>query len=122
MKSLCWFVNRDNSAQGLIQGWNRSIGFDIEETAPFSIEVRDGKVSLQAGKYEKADLVIRTTKENFQRVLKGEFQFEEAFIRKKFEAIGPVHDAAKFKRMIGLVFESNKMLIKSFRFTVGRFL
>jgi putative sterol carrier protein len=117
-----WLANRNKEAQKLMGGWNRTIQFDIEGAPPFFIGIQEGRGSLGKGTCDKPNLTMKTTEGNFRRMLRGEIQFEEAFVRKQFEAIGPVHDAARFKRVVGLVLESHGRLIGTFRSVFGRFI
>ena len=122
MRMVYWLANRNKEAQALMRGWNRKIQFEIEGTAPFYVEVQEALASLHKGTQERPDLVMKATGDNFRRMLRGEIQFEEAFLRKQFETIGPVHDAARFKRIVGLVLESHSGLISTFRFLFGKFI
>ena len=122
MKMLFWLANRNREAQALMRGWNRKIQFDIEGLPSFIVTIQDGRASIVERNHGTSHLTMKTTENNFRRMLRGEIQFEEAFLRKQFEAIGPVHDAARFKRIVGLVLESHSGLISVFRTLFGRFM
>ena len=122
MKVVFWYSNRIGEAKALMKGWNRKVQFDVEGMSPFYVMVQEGRSSLSKGKAEKPDVVIKANKNNFKKILRGELKFEEAFVRKQFEAIGPIHDAAKFKRIVGIVLESHKGSISVFQWLVGKFI
>ena len=122
MRILFWLANGNKEAKALMRGWNRTIKFDIESTAPFYVKIQEGLASVIRGSCEKPDLIMKASNSNFRKMLKGEIQFEEAFLRKQFDAIGSIHDAARFKRIIGLVLESHSRLISAFRLFVGKFI
>ena len=122
MRAACWLANWTKAVQTLIKGWNRSINFEVEGLDSFHLKVKEGAVFFYKGPHGKPDLVIKSTKKNFRGMLRGDFQFEEGFVRKKFDAMGPVRDAAKFKRMMGLIIESHPWFFSMFRMVFGRFL
>ena len=120
MKILFWLANKNKEVKALLRGWNRTIKFDIESTAPFYVKTQDGFASVVKGNFEKPDIIMKATNSNFRRMLKGDIQFEEAFLRKQIDAVGSIHDAARFKRVIGLVLESHSGLIAAFRMSFGK--
>ncbi len=120
MKILFRLANKNREVKALMRGWNRTIKFDIDSTAPFYVKTQDGFASVVKGNYEKPDLTMKATNSNFRRILKGDIKFEEAFLRKQIDAVGSIHDAARFKRIIGLVLESHSGLITAFRLFIGK--
>ncbi len=121
MKVVFWRANRIKEARALMKGWNRKIQFDVEGMNPFYVMVQEGLASLVKGGYENPDLTIKATTKNFRKILEGEIKFEEAFLLKQVEAIGSIRDAAIFKRIVGVVLESHKGLISTFRWFFGKF-
>lgn len=122
MRVAFWLANRNEQARKLMQGWNRNVQFQIDKVAPFYVLIRDGSAVVSPGLCENPNLVMKASEASFRRMLRGEIQFEEAFIRKQIEAIGSVHDAARFKRIIGIVLERHAPLISVFRSVFGRFI
>lgn len=122
MKMLFWYSNRIGEAKALMKGWNRKVQFDVEGMNPFYVMVHEGRASLLKGKAEKPDVVMKANKNNFKKILRGELKFEEAFVRKQFEAIGSIHDAAVFKRIVGIVLDSHKGTISILQRLVGKFI
>ena len=120
MKILFWLANKNKEVKTLLGGWNRTIKFDIDSTTPFHVKTQDGFASVIKGNCEKPDLIMKATNSNFRRMLKGDIKFEEAFLRKQIDAVGSIHDAARFKRIIGLVLESHNGLITAFRLSFGK--
>lgn len=122
MKIAFWLANKNKEAKALMRGWNRKIKFDIEGTHAFYVNVQNGSASLIKGDCNNPDLVVKASNSNFRRMLRGEIQFEEAFLRKQIDTVGSIHDAARFKRIIGLVLESHSGLISVFRLLFGKFI
>ena len=120
MKILFWLANKNKEVKTLMGGWNRTIKFDIDSTTPFHVKTQDSFASVIKGNCEKPDLIMKATNSNFRRMLKGDIKFEEAFLRKQIDAVGSIHDAARFKRIIGLVLESHSGLIAAFRLSFGK--
>ena len=122
MKIAFWLANKNKEAKALMRRWNRKIKFDIEGAPAFYVNVQNGTASLIKGDCNNPDLVVKASNRNFRRMLRGEIQFEEAFLRKQIDTVGSIHDAARFKRIIGLVLESHSGLISAFRLLFGKFI
>lgn len=122
MKIVFWRANRIGKARALMKGWNRKVQFDVEGVSPFYVMIQEGLASLAKGRAEKPDLIIKASNNDFRKMLRGELKFEEAFLRKKFEAIGSIHDAAIFNRIVGIVLESHRRSISTFRRLFGKFI
>ena len=121
MKVVFWRANRIKEARLLMKSWNRKIQFNVEGMSPFYVVVQEGLASLVKGGCENPDLTIKSTTKNFRKILGGEVKFEEAFLLKQVEALGSIRDAAIFKRIVGVVLESHKGFISTFRWFFGKF-
>jgi putative sterol carrier protein len=122
MKIVFWRANRIGAAKALMKGWNRKVQFDVESASPFYVRVQEGLASLVEGRAEKPDLIIKARSNNLRKIIRGDLKFEEAFLRKQFEAIGSIHDAAIFNRIVGVVLDSHKGSISIFRRFFGKFI
>lgn len=122
MKFVFWRANRIRETKALMKRWNRKVQFDIESVSPFYIMFQESVASLAKGRAEEPDLIIKASINHFRKILKGEVRFEEAFLRKQFEATGSIHDAARFSRIVGVVLESHKRALSTFRRLFGKFI
>ena len=122
MKIAFWRANQIKATKALMKGWDREIQFDVEGMSPFYVLVQGGRASVIKGKSEKPDLTIKSSTANLRRIIRGEVNFEEAFIRKQIDAIGSIRDAAIFKRIFGVILESHKGIISIIRKLFGKFI
>jgi putative sterol carrier protein len=121
MKLIIRRANRIKEAKDLMKRWNRKIQFDLTDVTPFYVSVQEGLASVVKGRAEKSDLTIKGSRNGFRKIIKGELKFEEAFLRKQFETIGPIRDAAIFNRIIGAVLDTHKGSLPVLRRILGRF-
>ncbi len=122
MKIAFWRANSIKETKALMKGWDREIQFDVEGMNPFYVVVQGGRASVRKGKSEKPDLTIKSSTANFRKIIRGEVNFEEAFIRKQVDAIGSIRDASIFKRIFSVVMESHKGIISIIRKLFGKFI
>ena len=122
MRFIFWRANRIEEAKALMTRWNRVIQFEVEDMVPFHVKVQEGHASIFRGETENPDLLIKGNTKNFRKIMRGELRFEEAFLRKKFEASGSIRDAAIFNRIIGIVLDSYKWPVLFFQQLFGRFI
>jgi len=122
MRFIFWRANRIEEAKALMNRWNRKIQLDLEGMGPCHIKVQDGHSSLVKGETENPDLLIKGNTKNFRKIMRGDLRFEEAFLRKKFEAKGSIRDAAIFNRIVGIVLDSHKRSVTVFQRFFGRFI
>ncbi len=122
MRLIIWRANRVKEAKDLMKRWNRKVQFDLAGVTPFYVSVQEGLASLVKGKAETSNLTIKGSRNGFRKIIKGELKFEEAFLRKQFETIGPIRDAAIFNRIVGSVLDSHKGSLPVMRRFFGRFI
>ena len=122
MKMAFWRANSIKATKALMKGWDREIQFDVEGMDSFHVVVQGGRASVRKGKSEKQDLTIKSSTANFRKIIRGEVNFEEAFIRKQVDAIGSIRDASIFKRIFGVTMESHKGTISIARKLFGKFI
>ncbi|MBW2609967.1 MAG: SCP2 sterol-binding domain-containing protein [Deltaproteobacteria bacterium] len=120
MRFVIWRANRIKEAKEMMKRWNRKVQFDVTGVTPFYVMVQEGRASVVKGRADKSDLVIKGSQNGFRKILKGELKFEEAFLRKQFETVGSIRDAAIFNRIVGSVLESHKRTLPIFRRFFGK--
>jgi putative sterol carrier protein len=121
MRLLIWRANRVKEAKELMKRWNRKVQFDLTGAPLFHVVFQESLASLVKGRAEKPDLIIKGSRKGFRKIIRGELKFEEAFLRKQFETIGPIRDAAIFNRIVGSVLDSHKGSLPVLRRFFGRF-
>ena len=122
MRFVIWRANRIDDSKTLMKRWNKRIQFDVSGVAPFYVQIQEGIASLKKGKPDKTDLTIKGSKKGFYKIMRGELKFEEAFLRKQFETIGSIRDAAIFNRIVSTVMDSHKHTLPFMQRIAGVFM
>ncbi len=98
IKTFVSFANRTPAAKEIMEGWDRTIQFNLDGEDPMYVKIENGKASFHEGKAEP-NLVFRGNSELFYKVITNEIDPEEAFVSRKYEVQGPITDATKFRRL-----------------------
>ena len=107
IKGMLWLLNRMKKTNELIKDWNRIIYYDLENS-DFYIETKNGKVFFHDGRPIKSDVTLIISPDMLLEIIKGEISMDEAFLQKKYEMIGNIFDAAKFRHLIRVLEESHQ--------------
>jgi putative sterol carrier protein len=79
-------------------GMNNSYLFDVEGAGKWTVEVRDGKVSVTDGG-ESADCEISTSEETFTKVMNGDLNPTTAYMTGKLKIKGDMGAAMKLQKL-----------------------
>jgi putative sterol carrier protein len=89
-----------------------SIQFEIDNGKEFYMELTGGKLSIHDGHRDSPTVTIKSDKESFLKILKGELKQEEAFFMRKVEVTGPVTYVIKLNRLAQEVVSSGGFFSK----------
>jgi NAD(P)-dependent dehydrogenase (short-subunit alcohol dehydrogenase family)/acyl dehydratase/putative sterol carrier protein len=78
-------------------GWKAAITFEVTGAGDFTVSVADGKASVAKGKAADATCVVKTTAEDYAKLLTGELKAEQAFMQRRLTATN-LGDMMKFGR------------------------
>lgn len=79
-------------------GINNSYSFDIEGAGQWTVDVRDGKVSVTEGASD-ADVTITTTEADFEKIASGELNPTSAYMTGKLKIKGDMGAAMKLQKL-----------------------
>jgi putative sterol carrier protein len=87
-----------SAASSKAAGLNASYLFDIEGAGKWTVQVENGKVSVQEGEGD-ADTTISASEETFMRIVKGEQNATSAFMMGKLKVSGDLGNAMKLQQL-----------------------
>src|SRR2546423_1610903 len=93
LRIFVYFLNRTPEVENMLRGWNKTFQFDLEGEPVFHVAVRDQRAAL-------ADVVFSAPSKLFLQIVTGEINADEAFLNKKYDAVGSPADVTRF-RMLG---------------------
>jgi putative sterol carrier protein len=112
---LLWLANRDPKARDFMQDWStggtRTIQFDLKGEEPFHIQIRNTHATLQQGETAFADVMLRGRSSLFSKILAGEVDPDEAYSRQRYDIMGSIDDAIRFRYMAERIQDSHTFLI-----------
>jgi len=79
-------------------GINNSYLFDVDGAGRWTVDVREGKVSVAEGG-DSADCEISVTEENFEKILAGEQNATTAYMTGKLKVKGDMGAAMKLQKL-----------------------
>ena len=79
-------------------GMNNSYLFDVEGAGKWTVDVRDGKVSVTEGG-DSADAEISTSEETFLKVMSGDLNPTTAYMTGKLKIKGDMGAAMKLQKL-----------------------
>ncbi len=83
---------------GRTAGMNNSYVFDIDGAGIWAVKVADGAVDVTEGG-EGGDCTIRTTEENFMKIVRGEQNPTTAYMTGKLKVKGDMGAAMKLQKL-----------------------
>ena len=79
-------------------GMNNTYAFEIEGAGTWTVDVRDGQVSVTEGGGE-GDCTISTSAENFEKIVNGEQNPTTAYMSGKLKVRGDMGAAMKLQKL-----------------------
>ena len=80
-------------------GMNNTYVFDVEGAGQWTVDVRDGKLSVTEGASEAADCTISTSEETFEKLASGEQNPTTAYMTGKLKVKGDMGAAMKLQKL-----------------------
>ncbi|MEM4310823.1 MAG: SCP2 sterol-binding domain-containing protein [Nitrososphaerales archaeon] len=108
LKGLIFLANRTEEAKQMLESMESLIQFELYGEEPFYVEIKNGKMVLKDGKVGNASATITCESQTFYRIIMGEIDQEEAFVKKLYQISGSITDAVRFRRISQIVQERNK--------------
>lgn len=115
MRFLVWAINRTREVKDLIEGWDRTLLFDLDGEDFFYLRFGKGKASFHNGRPEKADVTMKIPANVLMKVMTGQKDMDEAYAEKRYDIIGPIVDGIRFRRITAVTEESNRTLFHFLR-------
>jgi putative sterol carrier protein len=80
-------------------GMNNTYRFDVEGAGSWTVDVRDGKVSVAQDGAPEPDATISTSEETFQKLVSGEQNPTSAYMTGKVKVKGDMGAAMKLQKL-----------------------
>lgn len=91
------FLNRTPQVRDMLEGWNRTLQFNLEGEPPFYVVVENERASMGRGTADDPDLVLSAPSPLFMGIITNQVNADEAFMNKKYEVVGAPGDATRFR-------------------------
>ena len=91
------YLNRTPEVRDMLEGWNKTLQFDLKGESPFHVDVRGERAKLAVGTADDPDLVFSAPAELFLGIITNQVDADEAFMNGKYVVEGPPGDAARFR-------------------------
>lgn len=116
---LAVLMNRHPEAKRMMEDWStagpRVVQFELSDEDPFYVEISDGKASFHSGKSSQSNVAFRSRGDIFFRMLIGQTNPDEAYSRQKYDILGSIDDAVRFRYIAEIVQKSHGGLISIMR-------
>ena len=97
IRMFAFFVNRTPDLRPLLEGWDRTLQFDLEGEGPFHIVFRDGMATVLGRAASDPDVVFEAPAPLFRRMMLDPALADDAYVNKKYEVHGAPADATRFR-------------------------
>ncbi len=97
LRVFVFFLNRTPQVRDMLEGWNKTLQFNLDGEAPFHVVVKDERAALGGGVAAAPDLVVTAPAPMFMGIITNQINADEAFMNKKYEVIGSPGDATRFR-------------------------
>lgn len=106
------FLNRTPEVAPLLDGWDKTLQFDLEGERPFHIVIEGRKARVVRGPAANADVAIEAPAELFLTMMLDPAVADESYMNKKYEVYGPPADATRFRHLGEKVQEFHPLVFK----------
>lgn len=97
IRVFVFFLNRTPQVHDMLEGWSKTLQFDLEGEPSFNIVVRDERAKVNRGPANSPDVIFSAPAKLFLRMIIDDVNADEAYINKKYEVIGQPADATRFR-------------------------
>ncbi|MGV9350958.1 SCP2 sterol-binding domain-containing protein [Streptomyces spiralis] len=115
MRIFVFFLNRTPQVHDMMEGWRKSLQFNLEGERPFHIMVDGGKARVLGSSASSPDVVFEAPARLFLQMMLDTALADEAYINKKYEVHGAPSDATRFRVLGERVQEHHPVIFGSLK-------
>ncbi len=97
IRGLAYFLNRTPQLRPMLEGWDKTLQFDLEGERPFHIVFLDGKATVHGRSASDPDVVFEAPAALFRTMMLDPALADDAYVNKKYEVHGAPADATRFR-------------------------
>lgn len=102
------YANKTKEVKDFIADWQSVIQFDLRGEEPFYVKAQKGELSMEVGRHLKPDVVFEGSSDVFFDILTNQIDPDDAFLMKRYEIIGSIFDAIRFRHLAELTQNAHK--------------
>ncbi len=123
IRALVRLANRNSKARELLSDWSatgpRTIQFELVGEESFHVKVDSGMIAFSKGRHARPDALLRGNADVFAGIVTGSLDPDEAYSRQRYDIIGSIDDAIRFRYLGELVLNMNKLGLRLMRGALG---
>jgi len=93
------YANRTEKVRAMMEGWNKTLQFQLRGEDPFYIKADNQKMRFFSGVSEAPDVILKGEAAVFFEIITGKIDQDEAYLTKKYEFEGSIMDGVKFRHL-----------------------
>lgn len=97
IRIFAFFLNRTPQVGDVMEGWRRTLQFNLEGERPFHLVINDAKAHVIGSPSVSPDVVFEVPAPLFLRMMLDTAVADEAYVNKKYEVHGAPADATRFR-------------------------
>lgn len=97
IRVFVFFLNRTPHVHDMLEGWQKSLQFDLEGEAPFHVVFDGRRARVVAGVSISPDVVFTAPAALFLKMMLDTAMADEAYVNRKYEVLGAPADATRFR-------------------------
>jgi purine-cytosine permease-like protein len=97
IRVFVFFLNRTPEVRDMLEGWRKTLQFDLEGEAPFHVVVDGQRGRVVRGAARSPDVVFVASAPLFLRMMLDTEMADEAYVNRKYEVLGAPADATRFR-------------------------
>jgi purine-cytosine permease-like protein len=97
IRVFVFFLNRTPEVRDMLEGWRKTLQFDLEGEPPFHVVVDGARAHVDRGAAPSSDVVFEAPAPLFLRMMLDTEMADEAYVNRKYEVRGAPADATRFR-------------------------
>lgn len=97
IRVFVFFLNRTPQVRDMMEGWHKTLQFNLEGEHPFHIVMDGASARVFGGSASSPSVVFEATAQLFLRMMLDTALADEAYVNKKYEVYGAPSDATRFR-------------------------
>lgn len=97
IRVFVFFLNRTPQVRDMMEGWHKTLQFNLEGERPFHIVMDGASARVFGGSASSPSVVFEATAQLFLRMMLDTALADEAYVNKKYEVYGAPSDATRFR-------------------------